>query len=173
MCAGVTLRTERLTLRKLTMADMPALVAGLNDLAVSRWLTVVPHPYTDADARGFIGDVAQHPGYAGFGIEAAQGLVGVVGISRSLGYWIARPAQAQGYASEAAAALVGHYFANTQARSLASGYFDGNAASARVLSRLGFAPCGEERVTSRAQGIEVSLKKMILRREVWEARNEL
>ena len=39
------IRTARLKLRRITHDDIPAIVAGLNDYEVSKWLTVVPFPY--------------------------------------------------------------------------------------------------------------------------------
>ncbi|GKY87919.1 GNAT family N-acetyltransferase [Sinisalibacter aestuarii] len=172
MNAGVTLLTERLTLRKLTEADIPALVAGLNDFTVSGWLTVVPYPYTEEDARGFVAHIAGEPdGFDGFAIVAGGTVVGVIGIGDSLGYWLARAAQGRGYASEAAVALVSHYFAATGAERLASGYFEGNHPSCHVLDKLGFVPDGTARVKSRAQAMDMTLEKMILTRTAWEARH--
>lgn len=158
-------------LRPLTEADIPALVAGLAPFEVSGWLTTVPHPYAEADARAFLDQLAARPGLDGYGIHDARGLVGVVGISDSLGYWIAREAQGRGYATEAAAALVRQYFATTEAAALRSGHFTGNHASQHVLAKLGFVPEAEARVKSVAQGMEMTLEKMILTREAWEARD--
>lgn len=166
---SVTLRTERLVLQRLTEPDIPALVAGLNELSVSRWLTIVPYPYGPEDARDFLTYLDGRAPFDGFGIHAPEGLVGVVGIDDTLGYWLARAHHAKGYMSEAARALVGHYFAETGVEQLGSGYFEGNAASAAVLRKLGFDAAGEDRVKSRAQGIEVTMKKMVLPRATWQA----
>ncbi|MEJ2028289.1 MAG: GNAT family N-acetyltransferase [Maritimibacter sp.] len=171
MTAGVTLITERLTLRRLSDADIPAIVAGINDYDVSKWLTVVPYPYSEADAREFLGFLDTGPALEGFGIHAPEGLVGVVGIGKTLGYWLARTAHGKGYMTEAAGALVGHYFDTTDAARLQSGYFVGNAASKNVLTKLGFVPDGEEQAMSVSQGIEVTLKKVALTREGWTARH--
>ncbi len=171
MTAGVTLTTERLTLRRLSEADIPAMVAGINDYDVSKWLTVVPYPYSEADAREFLGFLDTGPALEGFGIHAPEGLVGVVGIGKTLGYWLARTAHGKGYMTEAAEALVAHYFNTSDATRLQSGYFDGNAASMNVLTKLGFVPHGEERAMSIAQGTEVTMKKVALTRESWDARH--
>ena len=40
------LRSERLTLRPQREDDVDAIVAGLNDYEVARWLTVVPSSHT-------------------------------------------------------------------------------------------------------------------------------
>ncbi|RME15792.1 MAG: N-acetyltransferase [Alphaproteobacteria bacterium] len=170
--AGAPIATARLVLRRLRMDDIPALVAGLDDYAVSRWLTVVPFPYTAADARDFLAYLEAGAPWDGFGIHADEGLVGVVGIGETLGYWLARRAQGKGYMTEAAAALVGAYFSETGAESLGSGHFTGNAASRRVLEKLGFRPTrAVEEVFSRAQGRTVPLEKMRLSRADWQARH--
>lgn len=167
------LRTERLELRDLTEADVPALVEGLAPFEVAGWLTVVPHPYAKADAQAFIASLAQDPGYDGWGIEERHtgALAGVIGISESLGYWLARPFQGRGYATEAARALVGHFFATSDAAALASGHFEGNYPSFHVLEKLGFVRDGDERVWSKAQGMEMVLHRMRLSRAGWEKRN--
>ncbi|MEJ2002490.1 MAG: GNAT family N-acetyltransferase, partial [Maritimibacter sp.] len=155
------IRTTRLTLRRLSEADIPAMVAGINDYDVSKWLTVVPYPYSEADAREFLDFLDTGPALEGFGVHAPEGLVGVVGIGKTLGYWLARKAHGKGYMTEAAGALVAHYFRTTDAARLQSGYFDGNAASMNVLTKLGFVPDGEERAMSIAQGTEVTMKKVV------------
>jgi RimJ/RimL family protein N-acetyltransferase len=48
------LETARLVLRDWTLADIPDLIEGLNDLSVSRWLAFVPHPYTRAAAESWL-----------------------------------------------------------------------------------------------------------------------
>lgn len=169
MFPRAALRTERLTLRDLTEADVPALVAGLAPFEVAGWLTVVPHPYTQADARAFIAATAAQAGHDGWGIEDRSGaLVGVIGIAHTLGYWLARQYQGRGYATEAAHALVGHYFATTDAEHIESGHFEGNHPSFHVLEKLGFVRDGDARVWSRAQGMEMTLHKMRLSRADWD-----
>jgi len=168
----VTLTTERLTLRPLTEADVPALVVALDDYNVSGWLTVVPFPYTEDDARGYIAGLDGATPFDGYGIFDRTGLVGGIGINPTLGYWMAWDAWGRGYATEAAEALVGHYFASTDATSVEAGHFEGNTPSAHVLAKLGFVYTGViSRVRSRAQGIEINLENMILSRDVWEARH--
>ena len=170
--ARVTLTTERLTLRPLTEAGVPALVVALDDYNVSGWLTLVPFPYTEADARAFIGGLDDASRFDGYGIFDEAGLVGGIGIAETLGYWIAWDAWGRGYATEAAEALIGHHFAETDVASLVSGHFEGNIPSAHVLEKLGFTHTGVvERVKSRAQGIDMALENMVLTRAAWEARD--
>src|SRR3982751_2395640 len=46
--------TARLLLRPLRASDVADMVAGAGDLAVSRMLARVPHPYTEDDAAAVI-----------------------------------------------------------------------------------------------------------------------
>lgn len=161
--------TRRLTLRGLTRADVPALVAALDDYAVSKWLTVVPYPYGEADALSFLDHLDGADPLTALGIFDADGFAGVIGAADGLGYWLGRAHHGKGYMGEAAAAMVGQFFDMREADVLTSGYFEGNAASARVLARLGFVADGQERVVSRARGCEVTLNKVILTRAVWSA----
>ena len=168
---GLELHTRRLHLRPLTASDEAEVVRQLGDLAVSRWLTVVPHPYTVNDFRDFLGFLQEDP-REGWAIIAPEGLVGVAGCTHRLGYWLGRAHHGKGYMSEAARALVDDHFTRGAER-LLSGHFPDNASSARVLEKLGFVPTGEEvRTNSIAQGADVTLKNVILTRQSWEARRD-
>lgn len=171
MLALEGLKTRRLSLRPLAHADAPAVARLLDDLDVSRWLTVVPHPYTEADAHDFI-DHLEGAGtpFDGMAIHGPEGLAGVVGISTSLGYWLGRPFWGRGYATEAAGALVDHYFRESDAEVLTSGYFGGNVGSRGVLTKLGFRRDGARPEHCRATGGTVTLFSMRLTREGWAAR---
>ena len=145
-------RTKRLTLRPLVAADEAAVVAAIDDIAVSGWLIPVPHPYSAADFHFFLNEVAA-PGEE-FVIEDAEGFVGLVGLSDALlGYWLDPRTHGRGYATEAARCLVAAHFAGGGGR-LASGYFEGNLRSANVLRKLGFVETGRDRRFCTALGVE-------------------
>jgi RimJ/RimL family protein N-acetyltransferase len=142
MALAHTYRTARLSLRPVAASDEAALVAAIDDIAVSWWLAVVPHPYSATDFHSFL------TGYAVAGetfvIEDSAGFAGVMGIeSGVLGYWIAPGAQGRGYATEAARCLLAAHFAAGD-DPVGSGYFEGNARSARVLAKLGFVETGRD-----------------------------
>ncbi|GLS88648.1 hypothetical protein GCM10010873_36220 [Cypionkella aquatica] len=145
------LKTARLSLRPVAATDAAAVVAYLNDLAISGWLARVPMPYTAADFEQFATDIA-YPGET-FVIEDAQGFAGIIGAGFELGYWLAPRAQGQGYASEAARAVLEMQFAHDES-TVAAGYFEGNHASARVLAKLGFAEVGRSLKHCRALGMD-------------------
>lgn len=51
---NVNIETERLVLRELQETDAIHLAKGLAPIEVSQYLVRVPHPYSVADAEGFI-----------------------------------------------------------------------------------------------------------------------
>jgi len=48
------LETKRLILRDWKDKDVIDLVEGLNDLEVTKWMAVIPYPYTRKDAEEWI-----------------------------------------------------------------------------------------------------------------------
>jgi [ribosomal protein S5]-alanine N-acetyltransferase len=48
---GVIIETTRLRIRPLRDNDLADLVRLIGNWAVARWLSFVPHPYTEADGR--------------------------------------------------------------------------------------------------------------------------
>src|SRR5699024_10331451 len=98
-------------------------------------------------------------------LPTAEGakLIGSAGISRDgddveLGYWIARAHWGQGYATEAARAVLSQARALGHKQLVASHFVD-NPASGRVLRKVGFCPTGERRIRYSAgrQGVGVAL----------------
>lgn len=146
-------RTERLLLRPVAAPDEAAVLEGAGDLAVARWLAVVPHPYTGADFRHFLQHIAA-PGET-FVIEDHSGFAGIISLAvAELGYWLMPRAQGFGYATEAGRCLVTAHFAASEAP-LTSGYFEGNAPSANVLEKLGFVETGRDVKHCRSRGVDL------------------
>lgn len=161
------IHTDRLVLRPFQDADAVRVAELIGNLAVSRWLTRVPHPYSAQDALSFF---ARHAGDdLVFAATQAGDLVGCCSIEQELGYWLGEPFWGKGYASEAATALVDRYFEATS-DPLQSGYILGNSASAGVLSKLGFRPTRREEVTCLALNAAVTVQKMTLSQSTWQAR---
>lgn len=145
--------TPRLILRPLGPQDQDAVVRGLNDFAVSRWLAVVPFPYAPSDFDFFAAEVAR-PGVV-WAIEAAGLFMGIVSIEEdTLGYWLMPSAHGQGIATEAAGAVVAAHFEAGRGP-VTSGYFAGNARSARVLDKLGFTEVAQDMKFCRAQAMDL------------------
>lgn len=138
------LRTERLILRPQREDDVDAIIAGLNDYEVTRYLTVVPFPYTEADAREWVErQTPAIPGEAHFAIELpGEGMIGGVGIAAELGYWLNRRHHGRGYMTEASAAVLDWHFAALPDDLVHSGAHIGNTASLNVQKKLGFIDTG-------------------------------
>ncbi|WP_116131706.1 GNAT family N-acetyltransferase [Tropicimonas sp. IMCC34043] len=163
--------TPRLTLRALRGSDASDVIAGVGNLEVSRWLTAVPHPYEASDADAFLSHASGRPDHWAICREGA--LIGVISCDGELGYWLRRDAWGHGYATEAAAAVVDHWFADPSRNDLEAGHDIENTASAAVLAKLGFTEVGSRRRLSRARGIEVDGRLLRLCRAGWEARRRL
>jgi RimJ/RimL family protein N-acetyltransferase len=155
--------TPRLTLRHGWPEDAPALARAIAHEAVVRNLAQVPWPYTEADARAFLSlpcDAAE-PRFVIARRDGDYALVGTIALSRDddgwqLGYWLSPEAWGRGYATEAGRAVldVARHALGLR-RVLAHRYHD-NAASARVLEKLGFVETGTSRRFSRGRGGEVA-----------------
>jgi [ribosomal protein S5]-alanine N-acetyltransferase len=151
MSPRAELQTARLTLRPVAPADEGVVVACLNDLSVSGWLSVVPYPYAAVDFHHFRSEMAK-PGET-FAVLDSDGLAGIVGAGRELGYWFAPRCHGRGYATEAARAALAEQLAHDPS-DVVSGYFEGNARSANVLRKLGFVEVGRRANHCRALGID-------------------
>lgn len=144
---------NRLTLRRFHVGDREACVSLLGDYEVAKWLGQAPHPYGDIEFAVWM-DIQAAAWRLGtafpYAIALADGcLIGGCGLHPregepefNLGYWIGRPYWGRGYASAAAAALTAAFDADHGPAALTSGYFLGNEASRKILTRLGFFPDG-------------------------------
>jgi RimJ/RimL family protein N-acetyltransferase len=161
------LHTARLKLRPVAASDEAVVVTCLNDLAVTGWLAVVPHPYFPADFQHFQTQNAV-PGET-FAVDDTEGFAGILGVEdRTLGYWFAPRAHGHGYATEAARAALAEHFADNPA-DIASGYFEGNSRSANVLGKLGFVETGRGMKHCRALACERAHLEMTLKRSAFVA----
>ena len=158
-------QTERLRLRAPNEGDAADLTRLLDDWNVAKWLARVPHPYQLADAYAFIeySRAKESSEYdRNFIVVLGSELIGGVGLTGEtaavleLGYWIAREHWGCGYATEAAAGLIGYAETTPGCARLEANYQKDNLASARVLRKLGFRVCGEKSIFSLARNRDVS-----------------
>jgi [ribosomal protein S5]-alanine N-acetyltransferase len=172
------METTRLMLRDLRDDDAADLARELTSFNITRNTSSIPHPYTLADAVGFI---ARQKVKASASIKkiivlktAPDHLIGSVRLhiipaenTCELGYWIAEPHWGQGYASEAAGFIVEHAFTVLNHATIIADYNTDNPASGRVLHRLGFSETGKSEGYSLAQGKSVPVTLMRLTRAEW------
>jgi ribosomal-protein-alanine N-acetyltransferase len=143
--AGKTshLETQRLTLRRFTASDGPAIYRYMGDPMVTRWL---PRGRLDkAGAQTFAERNARRRPRAIAVVERASGeLVGDMDFhpwlgrgTREIGWIIDRPHQRRGYATEAARALLAHAFETLRCHRVVATCQPENVASWRVMDKLG------------------------------------
>ncbi len=168
----VTLRSKRLVLRRPEEGDIAAIVAGLDDFEITRFLPRVPFPYGAADAREWLARLKPPvPGAAHFAIEfEGMGMVGVVGIETELGFWLDRRVHGQGLMTEACITLLDWHFAARPDHLVPSGAHQGNTASLKVQRKLGFVEWpGIVQRFAQAHGRDVPHVRTTLSRVDYEA----
>ena len=146
-----TLRTDRLVLREFAMADAPELHRLAQSREVARMMLHHPHPYEEGMAEEWIASL--RPAFeAGTRVAFAvtlreEGdLVGTVALfidegaeEGLLAFWIGLPYWGKGYATESVAEVVRYGFEERGLRLIRANRFGSNAASGRVLSKVGMA----------------------------------
>ena len=169
--ARTEIRTDRLRLRAPVNGDVATLTPLADDYAIACMTTRMPHPYAESDARQFVGLVARQD--AGrertFVIDHADhGPIGCIGFHRppaaplEMGYWIGRPHWNQGFATEAVAGALHWASQDWGRRTVSSGHFADNDASAKVLIKSGFLYTGEVQLRhSRARGQIAPTRMMV------------
>ena len=110
------LETERLILRAPRFEDAKRVAALASDRRVAENTARIPHPYSLADAKDWIGSANRTAGEASFLIDAGGEVIGACGLEwrngvPEIGYWLGAPFWGNGYATEAARALIDHAFA--------------------------------------------------------------
>src|SRR5436190_9395420 len=154
------LETERLVLRAFRGTDADEFARLSGDWAVASMTSDIPYPFSPAQAVGWLKPAR---GEVRFGIEWGGQLIGGVGFYRKpsgiaeLGFWIGRQWWGQGFATEASRAVVRQGFANPRLPAFSSAHFTDNAASARVLAKLGFEPVGRGRIACAARQHDVEV----------------
>jgi RimJ/RimL family protein N-acetyltransferase len=157
--------TERLVLRRFGPKDIPALVAYRSDPEVARYQGWQPMSETDGEfflawLRGV------EPGTPGHGFQFAVTLAGddqLIGDvyftllhddarQAEIGYTFARHAQRQGYASEAASAVLAYAFDVLQLHRVIGRCATANTRSAAVLERIGMRYEGTTRSSFLCRG---------------------
>ncbi|MBK1795529.1 GNAT family N-acetyltransferase [Devosia sp. WQ 349] len=143
-----TITTARLVLATPTLNDVQAIARACNNRNVHRFMSRLPFPYGEDDARFFIENIVPSDGEHVLGIYLEGALIGIVGFrleggqEPELGYWLAEEHWGNGYMSEAAEALVAAA-RKTGAASLRSRALAENTASRGVLRKIGFIEVGE------------------------------
>lgn len=167
------LTTERLIMRQPREGDIPALVALADNRHVAEMLARMPHPYGEAEARTFVALEQRRMLGATYALTLAGSgtLIGCAGLNATergleLGYWIGEPFWKQGFATEAAHALVDLAFESTDTNVLHASCRVINPASRRVIHKCGFQYAGQGMMNSLVAG-QVPIERYRLDRRTW------
>lgn len=171
------LLSPRLVLRAPHVEDIDALTHLANNAKIATMVSRMPHPYTKNDANDFVrrakdGEIGKCV-YAITRMDTGE-FMGCCGIETTadestveIGYWLGEPYWNEGYATEAAHALIDMAF-----RTRDISFIDGrcrvtNTASRRVLQKCGFQFQGAGMVGSVALGGIMPVDWYRLDRKTW------
>jgi [ribosomal protein S5]-alanine N-acetyltransferase len=141
--AGV-LQTARLRLRPHTEADVAELVPLIGAREVAATTLRIPHPYTEEDARQFIGRRDETKIWLAITRLSDERLIGGIGLvldpqhqHAELGYWLGAPYWGKGFATEAGREMLRYGFEELRLHRIHASHFKHNPRSGRVLQKLG------------------------------------
>ncbi|GAB4233774.1 MAG: GNAT family protein [Methyloligellaceae bacterium] len=176
--AELALTTRRLILRQPVAGDTEGLVRIANNMAIAAQMSRLPHPFTLRDAESWIAAAGAQadPRDATFIIlrrsdNAVAGAAALMPAGEGeveLSYFLAQPLWRQGYATEAAQAVVDHAFeALADIRAVVAHCRASNRASRRVLEKCGFQHYGSGMCACAALRSRFAAEAFILERSVW------
>jgi RimJ/RimL family protein N-acetyltransferase len=169
------LETERLMLRRPTLADVKAIARLANDRRIAENTRRLPHPYSQDHAIEFVRGTANDDRGTVFLIESDFVPIGVVGIdwrqpdAPELGYWLGVEFWGQGFGTEAARAVIDFTFEEFDAEHLLSGARVSNPSSRNILEKCGFQWSGVELHRFEAIASSTPVDCFRLTRSVWSS----
>ena len=167
--------TPRLVLRRPDKDDAVDIAFLANNPKIASMVARMPHPYSMRDAHAFIGRVKDGgPNGCMYAVTMASTgrFIGCAGLDSSkgngleLGYWLGEPFWGEGFATEAAHALVDLAFRDTDVPLITVSCRLSNPASRRVIQKSGFQHAGNGMMNSIAAG-PVSIERFVLDRKTW------
>jgi RimJ/RimL family protein N-acetyltransferase len=173
-----TFETLRLRLRPYAEADIEQLVPLIGAREVAAMTLRIPHPYTEEDARNFFASSAcEDEVRLAITLRADGRLIGGIGLRierqhlhAELGYWIGVPYWGNGYATEAARAMIRYGFEELKLHRIFASHFKNNPASRRILEKIGMHHEGCQREHVRKWDRFVDSELYGLLRQEWEVR---
>lgn len=169
--------TARLVLRKPCMEDAAAVARLANNPKIALQTRRIPHPYGQADAEAWIEAVGTPADAREISLLVTRrsdgAVLGAAGLSVldadmvEIGYWLGEAHWGQGFATEAAQAVVDHGFAVLPLDSIHGHCRVANTASRRVLENCGFQYAGTGMCESLMLKGPVPTEDFVLRRAVW------
>jgi|SRR6266496_1121693 len=178
MATHPTLETARLRLRPYTETDIDELLPLIGVREVAATTLRIPHPYTAQDGKEFLA-LAADPDNIWLAITRLNDgrQIGGIGLRvelehhhAELGYWLGVQYWRQGYATEAAQAVLRYGFEELGLHRIFASHFKQNPASARVLKKLGmrYEGCQRQHLLKWDQFVDSELYGLL--RQEWETR---
>ena len=173
--SSCVLETERLALRRPTLADVKAIAHLANDRRIAENTRRLPHPYLQDHAIAFVRAMADDRRETMFLIEHTHSPIGIVGIdwreqdAPELGYWLGVEHWGRGFGTEAARAVIDFFFEEFDAEHLISGARVANPSSRNILEKCGFQWSGVELHRFEALGSSTPVDCFRLSRSVWSS----
>jgi RimJ/RimL family protein N-acetyltransferase len=167
------LETERLVLRRPTLADVKAIARLANDRRIAENTRRLPHPYLQDHAVAFVRANANDKSETVFLVEHSHAPIGMVGVdwrepaAPELGYWLGVEYWGQGFGTEAARAVIDFIFEAFDVEQMMSGARVANPASRNILEKCGFQWSGVELHRFEALGSSTPVDCFRLSRSVW------
>lgn len=172
------LTTDRLVLRQPHHDDAEDMALLANNYEIARNLARMPYPYFDADARDFLKKISlDADSSCTFAITKSDNgrFIGVCGLHDAggvhelpyMGYWLGEPYWGQGYATEAASALIDLYFKTTTRETMMASCMMVNEASRRVIEKCGGQFWKTEEAFSKMLGKNQKIDKFRISRSSW------
>lgn len=149
------LSTERLILRPVTLADVDALHAVFSDPRAMRYWSTLPHESVEQTRKLVAGMSAADPAkHLELAIELRGHVIGKMGLwdMPEIGYILHPDHWGQGYATEAARAVIQHAFDALGLDQITADVDPDNAVSLKMLGKLGFQETGREKNTIQIGG---------------------
>jgi RimJ/RimL family protein N-acetyltransferase len=171
--SSCVLETERLTLRRPTLADVKAIALLANDRRVAENTRRLPHPYSREHAVEFVQRSSTERRETLFLIENSLLPIGVVGVdwrepdAPELGYWLGFEHWGRGFGTEAARAVIDFTFEEFEVDQLMAGARVSNPSSRNILEKCGFQWSGVELHRFEALGSSTPVDCFRLSRSVW------
>jgi RimJ/RimL family protein N-acetyltransferase len=161
------------------MEDAPHIVPLANNRKIAEQTRRMPHPYALTDAQAWIslarrgidkGETAYLLTRKDDGrIVGAAGIVAMNETEFEIGYWIAEPFWSEGFATEAAQAVIDNAFLNRSLDRIFGRCRVANTPSRRVLEKCGFQYAGSGMCDCAALNSAFASEEFVLERFVWES----
>jgi RimJ/RimL family protein N-acetyltransferase len=172
---SVLIETPRLQLGQLSESDIPELVPLIGAREVAATTLRIPHPFEEKHAREFLAGVPKENELRlGIRLRADARLVGGMGLHpdaqhnrAELGYWIGFPHWGNGYATEAAQAVVRYGFEHFKLNRIFAGHFGHNSESGKILRKIGMKHegCMRQHVLKWGEYVDLEMYAILL--EEW------